>query len=208
MLPDWGLGLHDTSRAGAQSLRRSVSIQCLNPWHFDVTRGKGIVRARVWNLRFAGDSRGRARRQLLLAMQKVEGSNPFSRSPEAPHLRGFSRSWTGPRDARLGNFRRLLSLFIVCRGPARPPAQAWPSMSPHTRAETATRACRDIRPSLPSSEPATNRRSRSDAAVTRSPTLTTRLAVSAPRRSKRTHSLDFGAMEASNQEASGQGARY
>jgi hypothetical protein len=28
---------------------------------------------------------------LLLAMQKVEGSNPFSRSPESSHLRGFPR---------------------------------------------------------------------------------------------------------------------
>jgi hypothetical protein len=67
----------------------SVSVECLNPWLLS-----GIGGLRSWILRalkvlicrpFARE----LRTPLLLAMQKVEGSNPFSRSLEGLHLQVF-----------------------------------------------------------------------------------------------------------------------
>jgi hypothetical protein len=41
------------------------------------------------NRRFAGDICTEQETHLLLAMQKVEGSNPFSRSQKGRHLQAF-----------------------------------------------------------------------------------------------------------------------
>src|SRR5215211_5737192 len=54
-------------------------------------------------------------------MQKVEGSNPFSRSPESLAFAGLSEFLAGPPGARLGHFPRLLSLHCLNRGFLAPP---------------------------------------------------------------------------------------
>jgi hypothetical protein len=61
-------------------------------------------------------------------MQKVEGSNPFSRSPKSLAFAGLSAPWAGPPDARVGHFPRLLSLHCLNRGFLAPPG------GPHVRA--------------------------------------------------------------------------
>jgi hypothetical protein len=57
------------------------------PWYPVESRGILVSACQLENLLFPAILRTESGLQVLLAMQKVEGSNPFSRSREGLHLR-------------------------------------------------------------------------------------------------------------------------
>jgi hypothetical protein len=76
---------------GSQSLVASVPIRYPNPRDFPVRAGEIIsANSLCRNSLFAGISVREPALHALLAMQKVEGSNPFSRFREGLHLQAFS----------------------------------------------------------------------------------------------------------------------
>jgi hypothetical protein len=68
--------------SGAHSVPKS-------PWFPGESRGILVRPSQLENLLFPATLRTESGRQRLLAMQKVEGSNPFSRFKKGLHLQAF-----------------------------------------------------------------------------------------------------------------------
>jgi hypothetical protein len=78
--------------------------------------GMGGTRSRGRSVLFAGIFRAAPSPALCLPCRRSRVRIPSAALRKAPHLRGFPRSWAGPREALLGHFPRLLSLHCLNRG--------------------------------------------------------------------------------------------
>jgi hypothetical protein len=76
--------------AGPVSWAVRVPVGCLNPRELPVKAGDRRMHAHTRIRAFAGDIGAEPEPYALLAMQKVEGSNPFSRFQKACVCRSFS----------------------------------------------------------------------------------------------------------------------
>jgi hypothetical protein len=75
---------------GSDRPRGSVDYWCTEPWRNPTKRGACGRIAEAWNLAHCRDKARKPRGFGLLAMQKVEGSSPFSRFEEVPRSREVS----------------------------------------------------------------------------------------------------------------------
>ena len=94
----------------------SLPVHCLNPCDFGAIPGTPSWISPTEIGRFAGISQQSARAELLLAMQKVEGSNPFSRFEKACICRSFSCAQSAGASASPDNDWTIVSAATRGRG--------------------------------------------------------------------------------------------